>query len=317
MNKQKLKSFISNPFTVSFALLFILLFAVTCKQILKSNDYNKLLSFSSKINEINLKTTKNTEVSSTEFINSFNDNILKLNQINTDLTALNISKEYSDEKSLLLDSISKNTKFYNDIIYMLKNIDAPNIMDINKQVTLSKTELEKSFEASNKKSLKLDLNYTENSINPKAFNYMNQILKLKRDSDIAQSQSTDFKSSLDFLFTQFEPLNEDLFEILKLVKEDGRNITPILDTINSNIENFNLLNTDLHCISVPHGYEEYFLSLQNVFDKYNSYIKLMRDYVISEIAKKPDKKLYNDAKSAYTELNKEIIKFEKSFSKLK
>lgn len=317
MNKEKLKTFISNPFTITFSLLFILLLTVTCTQLLKTNDIAKLSSLSSSINQINLKTTENNEISSKEFVDSFNDNISKLTKIDTKLKSLSISKNHDYEKSLLLDSISKNIKFYNDIIYMLENIDAANLIEINKQVLSSKSELEKSFEVCSKNGLKLDLNYTEKSINMKAFNYMNQILKLNRDSDINQSQFTNFKTSLDFLFTQFEPLNEDLFEILKLVKEEDRTIAPILDTINSNIENFNLLNTDLHCISVPHGYEEYFLSLQNVFDKYNTYINIMRNYIISEIAKTPDKKLQSEARASYTDLNKEIIKFETLFEKFK
>lgn len=311
MLKEKFKTFISNPFAMTFSILGLMLFSVMLFMLLKSNDANKISNIIENINKINNQIVETDEFSSKDFIESFNQNILDLESLNKNITELKVSSDHEKEKQLLLDIVSKNTDFYKDIIYLLENINGTSTLENNKAVLDSKTALEASFSTMNELNHKLGfINNTDCLLN-KFSNYVNELIKLSRDSDINTIKESSFKSSIDLLYIKFAPLNEDMFFILNLVKEDGRSLNPVLDSINQKIEDFAVLNDELYSLSVPSGYEGYFTALQSVFKQYDIYIKTMREYLIHEINKTSNNTLEDEAKKSYEELNKQIVNFQK------
>lgn len=315
MNTKKFKSFISNPFTITFLLLISLLVILTIKTIIKPNSFKELKNISNEVNSINIQISNKNNIDAKSFIESFDKNISKLDTLIQKTNSIKVSDDLKEQKALLISSINKNIEFYKNIIYTLENINSPSLIENNKKVLKSKSELEDSFKKLKNYEIELNLKDDKKTLISKSLNYINELIKLNRDSDITLHQNASFKTNIDYIYTEFAPLNEDLFEIIKLVKEDNRTLEPVLKSVNEKIEEFNKLNIELHSLSIPDGYQDYFQAMLDVFNNYEIYINQMRDYLISEVSKNPKKDLYNKAKTSYKTLNKSIISFQKLSTK--
>ncbi|MGL4741468.1 MAG: hypothetical protein ACRC41_11795 [Sarcina sp.] len=299
---------------IIFSIVVLSLFSILTINLISPNGLKQLITITENINNIN-NTSKTKEFSSTDYINHFTQNIENLNKLSNDVKNIEDSNEIKDLKIYLLSCINKNIEFYDNIIYFLKNIESDSLLENNSKISKTKSELEKLFIGGYKNNLPFKLDYQNNSILSHSLSYINEIIKINRDKNIISSQKMSFSTATDLIFTQMLALNEDLFFIIDLVKEDGRTLAPVLNTVNENMETFKGLKSDLYSLSIPHGSEDMFTSLQKIFDLYDDYINLMREFLIHEINKTADESYYKNAKKAYNLLNKEILEYEKLLKK--
>ena len=317
MNKENIKNFISKPFTISFALILIILVCVIFNILTKPNPFDKIIDYSTQINTVNNEHISDDNLSSNYFIDVCNLNISKLSKIKTSITDTSFSNEFTSHKNILLVSIEKNIELYKNISYFLENVDADTILDNNNKISVSKNDLNKLILEARKLKIPLSLDENKESNLNNAYTYINEIIKINRNKKIETSQSIDFKANIDLIYTKFTPLNEDLFSIIDIVKSDERDLTSVLNSINSNIEIFNDLNIELNSLAIPSGYSDIFKALQITFNEYIIYINKMRDYVLSDISKKPNKDYLESSKKAYDKTNKELLKYLKLMAETK
>ena len=317
MNKENIKNFISKPFTISFAFILIILVCVIFNILTKGNPFDDIIDYSTQINTVNNEHISDDNLSSNYFIDVCNLNISKLSKIKTSITDESFSNEFTSHKNILLASIEKNIELYKNISYFLENVDADTILDNNNKISVSKNELNKLILEARKLKIPLSVDGDKESNLNNAYTYINELIKINRNKKIETSQSIDFKANIDLIYTKFTPLNEDLFSIIKIVKSDGRDLTSVLNSINSNIEIFNDLNIELNSLAIPSGYSDIFKALQKTFNEYIIYINNMRDYVLSEISEKPNKDYLESSKKAYDKTNKELLNYLKLMTETK
>ncbi|MGL5634307.1 MAG: hypothetical protein ACRDDL_04520 [Sarcina sp.] len=299
---------------IIFSVVVLSLFSILTINFINPNKVKQLISITENINNIN-NAPKSKDFSSTDYITHFTQNIENLNKISTEVQNIKASKEIEDLKVNLLTCINKNIELYDNIIYFLKNIESDSLLENNSKISKTKSELEKLFITGYKNNLPFKLDYQNNSILSHSFSYINEIIKINRDKNIVFSKKINFNTATDLIYTQMLALNEDLFFIIDLVKNDGRTLAPVLNTVNENIETFKGLKSDLYSLSIPHGSENIFISLQKIFDSYDNYINLMREYLIHEINNTADESYYKNAKKAYNLLNKDLLEYEKLLKK--
>ena len=317
MNKENIKNFISKPFTISFAFILIILVCVIFNILTKGNPFDDIIDYSTQINTVNNEHISDDNLSSNYFIDVCNLNISKLSKIKTSITDESFSNEFTSHKNILLASIEKNIELYKNISYFLENVDADTILDNNNKISVSKSDLNKLILEARKLKIPLSVDGDKESNLNNAYTYINELIKINRNKKIETSQSIDFKANIDLIYTKFTPLNEDLFSIIKIVKSDGRDLTSVLNSINSNIEIFNDLNIELNSLAIPSGYSDIFKALQKTFNEYIIYINNMRDYVLSEISEKPNKDYLESSKKAYDKTNKELLNYLKLMTETK
>ena len=317
MNKENIKNFISKPFTISFAFILIILVCVIFNILTKGNPFDDIIDYSTQINTVNNEHISDDNLSSNYFIDVCNLNISKLSKIKTSVTNESFSNEFTNHKNILLVSIDKNIELYKNISHFLENVDADTILDNNNKISVSKNELNKLILEARKLKIPLSVDEDKESNLNNAYTYINELIKINRNKKIETSQSIDFKANIDLIYTKFTPLNEDLFSIIKIVKSDGRDLTSVLNSINSNIEIFNDLNIELNSLAIPSGYSDIFKALQKTFNEYIIYINNMRDYVLSEISEKPNKDYLESSKKAYDKTNKELLNYLKLMTETK
>ena len=317
MNKENIKNFISKPFTISFAFILIILVCVIFNILTKGNPFDDIIDYSTQINMVNNEHISDDNLSSNYFIDVCNLNISKLSKIKTSVTNESFSNEFTNHKNILLVSIDKNIELYKNISHFLENVDADTILDNNNKISVSKSDLNKLILEARKLKIPLSVDEDKESNLNNAYTYINELIKINRNKKIETSQSIDFKANIDLIYTKFTPLNEDLFSIIKIVKSDGRDLTSVLNSINSNIEIFNDLNIELNSLAIPSGYSDIFKALQKTFNEYIIYINNMRDYVLSEISEKPNKDYLESSKKAYDKTNKELLNYLKLMTETK
>lgn len=309
MNKKNLTKFISNPFTITFSTLLIIFLIIMFNIITTPKPFESLIKTVDEINFVNNKKLTTKEPTSNDYITKFNKNISDLKGIKNELSNLEIPSDFTKHKNSLFDIIDKNIKFYDNMIYFLKNIEGENILDNSSNITNAQNEFKKASIKAKEFNLSINTNFSNETLLSHFNSYSNELIKLYRDKNIHTSQTSTFKTSLDAIYTKLGPLNEDLFVIIDLVKKDGRTLESVLNSINEKIETYKELNLELHSLSVPEGYDKLFTSLKTILKKYDIYIHAMRDYVIHDINNSATKELRKKAEETYDNLNKSIVEY--------
>lgn len=315
MNKENIKKFFKGPFTISFIVVSFILVYVIFNIITTPNDFKTILKFTNEINLINNKNLEKSSHTSNFFIDECNKNISELKSIQYTLESAQVKSDITSHKKLLLEILNTNISLYENIILFLEN-PSDNILEKNQKIIKLKLELDKLLVEAT--SLKLELKLTsDNTTLSSMLSYINEIVKINRDSALTKSSLDTFKLELENIYTKFSPLNENLFDILKIVEAEGNDISSVLETVNENIKTLNILNNELHSLSVPSNCSELFNSLNSVFESYDIYIKSLRDYLVNAIAGTKDSIMLDLAEQNYSETNAKIINYLKIYENTK
>lgn len=316
MNYSKIKSFFSNQFAMSFIILILLLLIVIVRQNAVTKDFKELISFSNTISKINNNSIEKTDLSSKSFGSKFSTTIQELKEIEKSITALKVSDKYSKHKNLLLDGLNKNITLHNNLDSMLKNPSNDTLSSKNKECIDLKNQINSIYKQCSELKLPVSLGKDDNSITYSSLNYINELIKLNRDKDITNIQSTTYIAQVENIYTKFSPLNEDLFTIINLMNEEKRSLSTVLDDTNKKIKEFEELKLELYSLSVPIELIDSFNSLKIVFDKYDSYINSTRNYLLHELNNSSNNALLEKAKDNYEALNLSIEDFQKELSNI-
>lgn len=286
MTKENFKKIISNPFTLSFLVIILILLYVIFNILTKPNEFNILLNTCNKINSINNKEITSS-FNSNSFIDECNTNLVELQKIKLETENLDISNELSKHKNFIISSLNTNINLYQNLILFLEN-PSDSIIDKNNNITKLKLELDKLFIESKKFDLNLTINSNNNYLLTNIFSYTNELFKINRDTVLNSSQNEVFKNNIELIYTKFIPLSENLLSMIKVLETENIEITDLLDSVNSDIKTITSINEELHSLSIPSGYSELFYSMQSLFECYYISINSIRDYLINTLSNNKD-----------------------------
>ncbi|SHE48119.1 hypothetical protein [Clostridium fallax] len=275
-----------------------------------NKDFQNAKKVSKNINSINdnLKLAiKNSSLDTSVAVSILSDNINNLSSLKNNLKNLKISDKYKDVFNSLDASLDSNLRLCNQTSLLLQN---PSSNDIE----VSLDSLYSLLDETNKNYLycsKYGLNPSLTSSGEDFYNavqtYINEIIKINRDSKINSSKNNEFIRSLDDSISKLNPIIEDLIPAIEKVREDKRDIGVIIDNVKEKKSSLNLLINDFNSMSVPSQGMECFEKFQIVLDNAKVYLdSLMESLKEEEAFNKID---YSNVNTDYEKTNSSLDSF--------
>ncbi|MGM9973719.1 MAG: hypothetical protein ACI33K_06735 [Clostridiaceae bacterium] len=219
--------------------------------------------------------------------------------------------------------IDNNIKFLNQLSLCFEN---PNAEDLSKSFT-QLAEYKNAFVENYSKVIVKDKEGISLEKGEEFFSlslsYLNEIIKLNRESNILVSQRNDFLLSIDSIVSDFKRLNVDYRESLLRVRRDGGSYEGIITGIDKDSEAFVELYHMLNNVTIPEDSMEVFEDLESCFYKYSSYIQSLRKAVYEESKRKGKykdediQKLYESSQNNFNELQTSLNTFLLTYSAYK
>lgn len=243
---------------------------------------------------------------------------------------LKLDKETPSEKYIAFNSdvskgVSNNILLYEQLCLSLSNPNAKDITKSFEKLQEYKSECLSNYEKASVKKLSIKLPKDTEVFLVNAFAYINEIIKLNRDSDIISSQKNDFILTMDEIVSKFKSINSDYEVPLKRVREEKKSYEGVIDSIDKNIETLVFLTEKFNSISIPNNALDAHNNFKVCLSGFNKYIQELRDAVSSENLKSKDKSLteeeldilYENASENYEELKASFENFILVYEKYK
>ncbi|MPQ43327.1 hypothetical protein [Clostridium tarantellae] len=301
-------------------LVFIGIIFISTNQNIASKDIKNLENIANTITTTNFSNDLNNQISSDNFTKSLEKKVSKFKDIQLNLSSLDIDSNYDIILTNLNEGLSLNIDFYEQLISILKS---PNSMDLQTSYDAAinlKEQCENKYKACSKNNMNLSLTNNNEYLN-KILYYINQLIKISRDSDINTEQKNDFIISIDKIYRGFLPLTEDLLTTIDLIKKDGRDINLLTSDIHNKLIELQNIENDFFNLSIPSNGTELFKAFENCLKTYENYINNLLKGIMAETSENnsntSNEDFYNKAKSNYDELIKTLNNFDSTFSKYK
>lgn len=327
MENEKLTSLLKNTINKKLVYLIIalalipLLLLVVSKFTPKNRTISKLNSFSNEINICNdtLKDAINDKsINTSNAIDILSSGILTLDSIKDNINSTEFNESYADLKASFKKTLDYNISLYEISLSILKDPKSNELS--NKYTSLNST-----LELFNECSTNLDalgINYTLSDYSKIFFlnmkYYTNALIKLNRDSDIINNQKRNYIMEIEKCLSSFEPIKQDLKPAIDKVKEDGRNLTVIIDDINAKKSSLESIKKSFNLLSIPENGRELYNSLSESINAFNVYIfALEKAVVLDGSDNNKSDSLYSDAYDKYSSFLKSLNLLKKQVDNFK
>ncbi|GIM29942.1 hypothetical protein CPJCM30710_26080 [Clostridium polyendosporum] len=312
---EKLEKFMKPKVFLAFALFILLVLSYFFIQDQLFPDYKQMKALSKEVTKINdsLKDSINGNTIDTETsISLLTDNLDKLLKAKNKLDTISPSKRYISTYKNFMLGISNNLRLYEQTLAIIKSPTSKDIATSLENINKYEKDCLKYYSLCKKDNLPLvqSQNFTKFFSNVSF--YINQIIKLNRDSDIKNDQKNDFLIALDECINKFVPLIEDLSPAIERTLNEKRSFVTIIDDVNSKSVIFEDLKKSFYAISVPADAIECFSDFEDTLKIYNLYITSLINIVKDNPNSLED---FDDTFSKYKDLKLTIEKFEASYSK--
>lgn len=302
--------------------LIIIAFTIILLSIPISNthkDLNNLISIGNTISKINSDDNLNdSEITSNVYINSLEKKISDLESINITLKDINLNNKNINILDNMKSGLNYNILLYKKLVDMLQTPSAKNLYNSYSESLVLMQECEETYLSCQKDNIPLYLKSNDNNYLNNILFYLNQIIKLDRDSDIKISQRNDLVVSIDRLHRDFIPLMEDLLTLVDTIKNDNRNINILLPDVQEKINKFEILKNQLYLIPIPENSNKVFYSLEDIFYCYESYINSFSNALLNDINSNNDNTdFYELARNEYLRTKNLITIFDEEFTNYK
>lgn len=313
------KNIYKNILIGSILVITLIIVVIMYKLSNTPKDLKTLTSLGVSISNTNLDTSYSLPViTSTVYIDSLNKKISNLENIEQNITSLNLSEQSSESIKKIKEGLESNKLLYSQLIEMLNSPSATDLNESYSNALSIKDSCEASYSWCREQNIPIYLTKENNEYLDNIFSYINQLIKLNRDVDIKTSQKNQFIITIDRLSRDFSPLMEDLFNTLSIIKNDNRNINVLVPDIHSKIQTFQKLRNELYLISIPENGNDIFSTLEESFNIYESYINSLLKGVLEEIdTNKPDNAFYDIAQNKYTDVKTSMDSFQNLLSQYK
>lgn len=301
------KDFYKNKLFIPIILLILMIIFTIFVVCVKSNDLIILNNLGKSITEINLDEPSDDITKSSEYLNILENKLSSLKTLSNTLQNMKISKKYQDVYSILNEGIGSNITFYNSLINMLNNPTSEDLYNQYRESISLKDNIVSTYNTCKENNVSVSLISDDSSLLNNIFFYINEIIKLNRDSDIKTAQINEFIVTLDSLLLEFNDLTENLLETISTMRNNNRNLSTVVTDIHSKMNKFETLKKKLYVLSVPENGNDVFISFNETLNFYNNYINLLLKGVTEEInSNTSDNKYYTNAKLEYENMNKSL-----------
>lgn len=301
------KDFYKNKIFIPVILLIIMIIFTIFFVCVKSNDLIILNNLGKSITKINLDEPLENMTSSSEYITILESKATSLTTLSDTLENKKISKKYEDIHKNLKEGIDMNIAFYNSLINILNNPTSDDLYNQYKEVTSLKDNIITIYKTCNDMNVSASLLSDDSKLVDNIFFYINEIIKLNRDSDIKTAQVNEFIVTLDSLLLEFNDLTENLFETLSTMRNNNRSLNTVITDIHSKMNKFETIKKKLYVLSIPENGNDVFVSFNETLGFYNNYINLLLKGVTEEInSNNSHNEHYTNAKLAYENMNKSL-----------
>lgn len=314
-----LKKFYKSPIFILCIIVILTIIIALFKFYQNPKDIKTLKSIGTAISNINLTYNIDKDnINSITYIDSLESKISNLENITRSTETLSLKEEYLPLLEKLKEGLSNNISLYKQLIDMLKrnNFSSPSTSYDN-AISIKNTTKE-LYETCTNKGIPVYLNNSNSEHLDNIFLYINEIVKLNRDTDIKLKQKNEFLTNIEKIRRDFTPLMENLFETLKLIKSDNRDINILSTDIHKKLMDFQTLKNELYMISIPKNKTNLFTNLEqlcNLYEDYiNSFLKALKEEINS---KKEQTLLYNQAKEKFTIVENQLKTFDEELKKIK
>lgn len=235
------------------------------------------------------------------------------------------SEQYTAFNTAINKGITNNILLYEQLCLSLSNPNAKDITKSFEKLQEYKNECLSNYEKASSKKLSIQLPKDTEIFFVNAFAYINEIIKLNRDSDIINSQKNDFILSMDEIVNKFKSINLDYEVPLKRVREERKSYDGIIDSIDKNSETLVSITETFNSMSIPNNALDAHNNFKVCLSGFNKYIQELRNTVSSENIKSKDKNLteeeidilYENASENYEELKASFENFILIYEKYK
>lgn len=294
------KNFYKDKIFISIILSIIIMFFTIFIVYIKSNDLIILNNLGKSVTKINLEEPIEDITQSTQYINVLENKVKSLNTINETLEKKKFSKKYYDISLTLKEGLENNITFYNSLIDILNNPTSDDLYDKYKNCLTLKDSVIDSYNTCEKHNIQIALTSNDNTFLNNICFYINEIIKLNRDSDIKISQINEFTVTLDKLLLEFKDLTENLLNTISIMRNNNRNLNTVLSDIHDKMNKFENIKKELYILSIPENGADAFAAFNETLGFYNSYINSLLKGVTEEInTNTSENQYYENALSQY------------------
>lgn len=284
-------------------------------------DFREMKNLSKEISSINLSmesSVKNNVVNTEKSISALKTNKEKLIEEKNKLTTITPTQNYLKLYDTFSKGLDNNINLYEQTIAILST---PNSNDINtafENLNKFRDDCNEQYQICRKLGLPIYLEDNNISFFGNATNYINEIIKLKRDYDIKNSQKNDFLINLDKCLLKFSSLNEDLTPAIERVRNENKSLNVIIDDVNKKIVEFDSIKNSYYGLTVPEQGLECFNKLGELFSIYDDYISELLTALKDETENNnKDNKYYDNAFLKYKTLQNSLDEFDKIYDNYK
>lgn len=313
--REKLKKLMKSKIFLALALFILLIMSYFFIQNQLYPDYKQMKSLSKEVTKINdsLKSAINGNTIDTETsMTLLTDNLNKLLKEKSELDNISPSKKYASTHKNFILGISNNLRLYEQTLAIIKSPTSKDIASSLENINKYEKDCLKYYSLCKKDSLPLAQSQNFTKFFSNASFYVNQIIKLNRDSDIKNDQKNDFLIALDECLSKFLPLSEDLSPAIERALNEKRSFTTIIDDVNSKSVAFEDLKKSFYTISAPADAIECFSDFEGTLKIYDLYINSLINVVKNDPNSLEE---FDDTFSKYKDLKLAIEKFKASYSK--
>ncbi|MDO4534673.1 MAG: hypothetical protein Q4B63_02535 [Clostridium perfringens] len=302
------KDFYKNKIFIPIILLITIIIFTIFVLSVKSNDLIILNNLGKSITKINLNEPVEENISqSNEYVTILKNKREDLNIIADDLASKNISNKYNDISLTLKEGLMNNILFYDSLIDALSNPTSDDLHDKYKESILLKDNIINLYEICSENNISVALISDDSTLLNNIFFYINEIIKLNRDSDIKTAQANEFIVALDSLLLEFNGLTEDLFNTILTIRKSNRSLNTVLTDIHSKMNKFETLKKKLYILSIPENGTTVFVAFNETLGFYNSYINLLLKGITEEInSNNSENEYYKNALLEYENMNNSL-----------
>lgn len=284
-------------------------------------DFKEMKNLSKEISSINLSMEvliKNNVIDTELSVNALKKNKEKLIEEKNKLEAITPTKNYSNLYDTFSKGLNNNINLYAQTIAILSTPSGSDINTAFQSLNKFRDDCNEQYQTCRKLGLPIYLENDNVSFFNNATNYINEIIKLKRDHDIKNSQKNDFLISLDKCLLMFSNLNQDLTPAIERVRNENKSLNVIIDDVNKKIVEFDAIKNDYYSLTIPEQGLECFNKLGELFSLYDNYINELLIALKEESENNnKDNENYDNALERYKTLQTSLDEFYKIYDKYK
>lgn len=292
------------------------------------NKYEKqMILYINKVNKVNKSASSfvksNGLISDTNKIKSGLSSLIKqLEDIKSDTEDLSATDRYKLMSKSFQEGLDDNITIYKQCLAILENPESPDMDDSVKDLENLKSTCISNYTNVNIRNSIISLPYCASSLIDDIINRTNQLVKIKKNKEILQSQIVDFITSINDLSEKFKDIKKDYTASLKDIRNGKDTYDNLLSSINQASDSLDSLTKDFDGIAIPNNdAENISSSFNSLLNDYSDYLKSISFAVNNEKTQAASgpldsdslSSMYYTADSKYKNLDEEYLDFTKNF----